>query len=66
MSFPIDKVRAAFPALAVSDGGRPRAYFDAPGGTQVCAPAIAVMVAHLERGTANAGGGHCQSNLRPD
>ena len=61
MNFPIDKVRAAFPALAVSNGGRPRAYFDAPGGTQVCAPAIAAMVAHLERGTANAGGAFATS-----
>lgn len=61
MSFPIDNVRAAFPALAVSDGGRRRAYFDAPGGTQVCAPAIAAMVAHLERGTANAGGAFATS-----
>lgn len=61
MSFPIDTVRAAFPALAVNDGGRPRAYFDAPGGTQVCAPAIAAMVAHLERGTANAGGAFATS-----
>ena len=61
MSFPIDKVRAAFPALAVSDAGRPRAYFDAPGGTQVCAPAIAAMTAHLERGTANSGGAFATS-----
>ena len=61
MSFPIDEVRAFFPALSVSSGGRPRAYFDAPGGTQVCAPAIAAMVAHLERGTANAGGAFATS-----
>ena len=56
MEFPIDQVREKFPALAVSDGGRPRVYFDAPGGTQVCAPAIARMVEHLEGGTANSGG----------
>ena len=61
MSFPIDAVRAAFPALAVTDAGRPRAYFDAPGGTQVCAPAIAAMVAHLEGGTANSGGAFATS-----
>ena len=47
MMFPIDAVRARFPALAVTDNGQPRAYFDAPGGTQACAPAIAAMVAHL-------------------
>jgi cysteine desulfurase family protein (TIGR01976 family) len=56
MTFPIEAVRARFPALAVTDNGQSRAYFDAPGGTQACAPAIAAMVAHLERGTANAGG----------
>ena len=56
MMFPIDAVRARFPALAKTDNGHPRAYFDAPGGTQACAPAIAAMVAHLEGGTANAGG----------
>ena len=49
--FPIDAVRAQFPALRYD-----RVYFDAPGGTQVCAPAIRAMVAHLERGTANTGG----------
>lgn len=61
MDFPIDAVRAQFPALAVTDAGRPRIYMDAPGGTQVCRPAIAAMVAHLERGTANAGGGFASS-----
>ena len=60
-SFPIDQVRAHFPALAVTDGGVPRIYFDAPGGTQICRPAIARMVAHLEGGTANAGGAFATS-----
>ncbi len=50
-AFPIDAVRGQFPALRYD-----RVYFDAPGGTQVCAPAIRAMVAHLERGTANTGG----------
>jgi cysteine desulfurase family protein (TIGR01976 family) len=50
VSFPIDLVRARFPALD------DRAFFDAPGGTQVCAPAIERMVSHLRAGTANAGG----------
>ncbi|WP_375401994.1 cysteine desulfurase-like protein [uncultured Sphingomonas sp.] len=52
MPFPIDAVRARFPALSVPD----RVYFDAPGGTQVCGQAIARMVRHLETGTANSGG----------
>jgi cysteine desulfurase family protein (TIGR01976 family) len=57
MSFPIDAVRAQFKALhQPGSDGLPRVYFDAPGGTQACAPAIARMVAHLESGTANAGG----------
>lgn len=51
-SFPIEDVRSRFPALR--DGRR--IYLDGPGGTQVCAPAIAAMVAHLEGGTANSGG----------
>ncbi|THD35760.1 MAG: cysteine desulfurase-like protein [Sphingomonas sp.] len=49
--FPIDAVRARFPALA-----RGAAFFDAPGGTQACDAAIAVMKRHLTQGTANAGG----------
>ena len=31
--FPIDAIRARFPALAVCDPGGQRVYFDAPGGT---------------------------------
>jgi len=50
--FPIEEVRARFPALR--DGGR--IYLDGPRGTQVCAPAISAIVAHLEGGTANSGG----------
>ena len=53
MDFPIEAVRARFPAL---DVGRDRIYFDAPGGTQICQPAIDRMVAHLTSGTANSGG----------
>ncbi|HEX4736818.1 MAG TPA: cysteine desulfurase-like protein [Allosphingosinicella sp.] len=60
-SFPIDQVRAEFPALHVADGGRPRVYFDAPGGTQACRRAIERMAHHLERGTANSGGAFATS-----
>ncbi len=59
--FPIDAVRARFPALGRTDDGRRRIYFDAPGGTQVCDAAIAAMVAHLEGGTANSGGAFASS-----
>ena len=61
MTFPIDAVRARFPALATTDEGRARIYFDAPGGTQACADAIAAMTAHLTTGTANAGGAFATS-----
>src|SRR5947209_1797031 len=57
--FPIDQVRAEFPALAVAGGAR--AYLDAPGGTQICRRAIARMTEHLERGTANSGGAFASS-----
>ena len=49
--FPIDAVRARFPALA-----RGSVFFDAPGGTQACDAAIEAMTRHLSEGTANAGG----------
>ena len=61
MDFPIDQVRAEFPALRSTDDGQPRSYFDAPGGTQACRQAIAAMAGHLERGTANAGGAFATS-----
>jgi cysteine desulfurase family protein (TIGR01976 family) len=59
--FPITEVRAQFPALRTRDDGLERIYFDAPGGTQACAPAIARMREHLERGTANSGGAFSSS-----
>ncbi len=55
MTFPIDAVRARFPALDH------RTFFDAPGGTQVCAAAIDRMATHLRGGTANAGGAFATS-----
>jgi cysteine desulfurase family protein (TIGR01976 family) len=54
--FPIDAVRARFPALK-----RGFAYFDAPGGTQACDAAIEAMARHLTDGTANAGGAFATS-----
>jgi selenocysteine lyase/cysteine desulfurase len=56
MSLNIDAIQAEFPALAVRDGDRPRIYFDAPGGTQLCRSAIDAMIAHMTTGTANKGG----------
>lgn len=61
MSFPIEAVRARFPALATKDDGRSRVYLDAPGGTQACAGAIEAISRHLREGTANAGGAFASS-----
>ncbi|WP_293881005.1 cysteine desulfurase-like protein [Sphingomonas sp.] len=60
-SFPIETVRAAFPSLQACDGGLARIYLDGPGGTQVCAPAIAAITRHFEAGTANSGGSFATS-----
>ena len=35
MSFPVEAIRSEFPALSLSDAGKPRIYFDNPAGTQV-------------------------------
>ena len=56
MDFPIDRVRAAFPALSLADDGRPRVYFDNPAGTQVPGPVIARMIETLRDKNANLGG----------
>lgn len=56
MSFPIEDIRAAFPALALMDAGRRRIYLDNPAGTQVPrAVADAVSKCLLET-NANLGG----------
>lgn len=56
MSFPIDGIRCAFPALALTDDGRRRIYLDNPAGTQVPrAVADAVSRCLLET-NANLGG----------
>ena len=56
MTFPIERVRALFPSLAIADEGVSRIYADNPAGTQVSAPvARAVHDAMLES-CANLGG----------
>ena len=54
--FPIDTVRSQFPALALTDGGRPRAYLDNPAGTQVPQRVIDRTLEALVRKNANLGG----------
>ncbi|PZN93550.1 MAG: cysteine desulfurase-like protein [Alphaproteobacteria bacterium] len=55
-TFPIDAVRAAFPALALSDGGVARGYFDAPAGTQVAGRVVEAMGRAMIEACANDGG----------
>lgn len=55
-SFPIERIRAAFPALSISDEGRPRVYFDNPAGTQVPQVVIDRTVEALKAKNANLGG----------
>ncbi len=60
-AYPINAIRARFPALARTVNGQPAIYFDAPGGTQACDAAIAAMSGHLSGGTANSGGAFATS-----
>lgn len=53
---PIDTVRAAFPALALADAGRPRVYLDAPAGTQVAGRVVEAMGHAMIDACANDGG----------
>ena len=56
MSFPIDHVRANFPALAIEDAGLSRIYFDNPAGTQVPQTVVDAISTCLVRANANLGG----------
>lgn len=51
--FPIEAVRKQFPALNRTYHGKPVAYFDGPGGSQVVKTAIDAIAAYMERGGAN-------------
>jgi len=52
----ITEARARFPALARREGGRPVAYLDGPGGTQVPEAVIEAMTLRLREGASNLGG----------
>ena len=52
----LSAVRSRFPALSRAEGGRPVAYLDGPGGTQVPAEVIEAMAGRLRVGTSNIGG----------
>jgi cysteine desulfurase family protein (TIGR01976 family) len=55
-SFDVGQARAQFPALALSDAGRPRIYFDNPAGTQVPQQVVDRTVDVLVNKNANLGG----------
>lgn len=49
----VEEIRRAFPALARIHNGRPVAYFDGPGGTQVPQSVVEAVSAYLIRHNAN-------------
>ena len=56
MPFDLDAVRAQFPALALTDNGKRRIYFDNPAGTQVPRTVADAMSRCLLETNANGGG----------
>jgi cysteine desulfurase family protein (TIGR01976 family) len=61
--FDVDRIRSGFPALARQDQGRPVAYLDGPGGTQVPGTVIDAMSRVLSEGVSNLGGDFAASRL---
>jgi cysteine desulfurase family protein (TIGR01976 family) len=59
--FDVDALRSRFPALALEQDGRPVAYLDGPGGTQVPASVIEAVSDHYRRSNANSGGSFATS-----
>jgi cysteine desulfurase family protein (TIGR01976 family) len=60
--FDLDAVRAQFPALALTDSGKRRIYFDGPAGTQVPQSVADAMSRCLLEANANVGGKFATSN----
>ena len=56
MPFDLESARAQFPALRITDEGRPRIYFDNPAGTQIPQIVIDRMADCLTSASANLGG----------
>ncbi|MGH8870918.1 MAG: cysteine desulfurase-like protein [Acidimicrobiia bacterium] len=61
--FDVDSIRAQFPALFRTENGRPVAYLDGPGGTQVPQRVIDAMSGVLTQGVSNLGGVFGSSQL---
>ena len=53
--YPLEKIRAHFPALSETHNGFPVAYFDGPGGSQVLSSVIEAQAEFIRTGTANLG-----------
>jgi cysteine desulfurase family protein (TIGR01976 family) len=54
--FDVDAIRARFPALSLTHEGRPIAFFDGPGGTQVPESVIDAVARYYRESNANHGG----------
>jgi cysteine desulfurase family protein (TIGR01976 family) len=57
----VDAIRARFPALTLEHAGRPMAFFDGPGGTQVPDTVIDAVVRYYRESNANHGGAFATS-----
>jgi cysteine desulfurase family protein (TIGR01976 family) len=55
-AYPIEQVRSQFPALKRTYHDKAIAYFDGPGGSQVCQGAIDAVARFMTNGVANRGG----------
>jgi cysteine desulfurase family protein (TIGR01976 family) len=60
-TFDVDAIRARFPALSLEHDGRPMAFFDGPGGTQVPDTVIDAVVRYYRESNANHGGAFATS-----
>lgn len=56
MTFPIEQLRAQFPSLALTDGGKARVYLDNPAGTQVPQSVLDAITDSYLNANANLGG----------
>jgi len=63
MFFDLESIRAQFPALALTDDGVRRIYFDNPAGTQVPTRVVEAISDCLLTKNANLGGGFATSNI---
>lgn len=55
-AYDVAELRSHFPALSLTQDGRPLAYFDGPGGTQVPQSVIDAVVRYYRESNANDGG----------